>query len=299
MRDLRFDLSAARIVHDNVGDSGIVEAVFAEGAPNRRFQARLVAIRGAENLPPDQIAKQTRNYDSHAGYLQQYQGFRIGDVELASQNYSYLSIWSGSMLGRPCTWAAVLPLVRDRSSWLLLVDDATGYPLYQGEYNVGGRLASEYCVTEFRPGAAAQIPNDVAWWTPTHYGLQDFPSEGDAVVAYGTPVGAKPPFPALANELPSGYTLALSRISTLLLNGDKTLVFDYSDGIDHLFLTEKPSPNPIPPASAGHQVQIYTDLAATLCRFEHDGIEFLAVGRGNPEPVKHLAKSVYGRAVAR
>ena len=300
MSELRVDLVAERLVHDKDGDSGVVEQVFCEGAPGKQFSARLLEVHGAAQLTPEQLATKVRKYDLHASFLRQYQGFRISDPGLASENYYYLPIWSGTTLGRACRWAAVIPLDHDRSSWLLLLDDETGYPLYHGEYNAAGRLASEYRVTAFRPGVLAQIPSNVTWWKPTMFGLREFGTDLDAVQAFTVAPGTKLPLPAIAAELPKGYELAVSRISTLLLNGDQTLVFDYSDGIDHLLLSERQSPNPQQPASAGHQIMLFADFCATLCKFEHGGIEFLAVGgSGNVDSVSKLAKGLYARSVAR
>ena len=301
MSDLRLEVVGERIVHDASGEWGFSERVFFEGAPTRRFAPKLVEILGGATLPPQEVAARARKYDNHASFLQQYSGFRISDPALASSNYRYLQLFSGSYLNRTTVWAAVIPEVRDRSAWLLQLDSETGYPLYQGEYNVQGRLATEYRVTTFRPGIEAQIPATVAWWQTTNYSLKDYAASEAAVAALttGATSNTKGPIVAMASDLPRGYELAISRVTTFLLNGEKTLVFDYSDGIDHLFVSERITSNPEPPASAGHQILLYSDMSATECKFECGGIEVLAIGRGNREVVKDLAKALYARAIAR
>ena len=274
---------------------GYRERLTFEGGEAGRFALELVDVLGKEALAQHELLQRREAFLRHAGFIERFHSFRVFDIAAAQQNYEVHYIQAGQHLGRPTSWLVVLPKNADRSAWLLQIDQATGFPFYRGEYSSGGVLCSEVIVRSAALGAQAQIGSNVPWWAPVGFDIKDFATAEDAILASGNPAAF---VPEIGNSAP-GYGLDICRITTNLLDATKTLVFGFSDGIDHMFLTERARPDiaPVDPNGEMHVIKVFSDIGVTECEFSHNRTQCLVVGRGNKDTIKAACKQFYLQVV--
>lgn len=238
-----------------------------------RFDLRLASGLG---LNPAEEARQQSVHHPHRAYLHLYGSFRVHDAALANANYTLRFEGACNRLGRACFRVAVLPNSTTANIWLVDLDVETGYPLIRTEYTPQGRMVSMLSVVAFEHGQAARasIGNDASWWTGAN--RRTFSSPRSAIAAIGNASVKMPPAP------PSGFALRQSSVHVDALTGDKTLVLDYTDGIESLQLLQNPSaPKPrlgMFKDDKAYAIMEFADLRSTQLLFHVKGVEYQVLG---------------------
>lgn len=245
---------------------------------------------GLENKALSEFELQLRKsrFANQSGFLFRYQSFRIADSERASENYAITFLGISTRIERPVYQIAVTSKVGARSAWFLEIETTTCYPLYRAEYDISGHLVGEIEVTSYDTTYdGSSLPQSV----PSH-SEKSYSTPTDAVAALNLPTKGVPE----SGALPPGYEPRSSKVVTDPLNGDKKAVLTYSDGIDQIFMTVAADPGLFRPA--GHTVAVHQDaVGVTQCMFVHAGVQYVVVGRGADEPVRHVARVLYSQAV--
>jgi hypothetical protein len=287
---LDYEVRQVRRGHDPDGVwIGLKEAhnhIAARGNQPERFELKLTGVDG-RSLSEAELAERQRIFGLLEGALYYDQGFRIRDLERASRNYRIRFLGYTTRVQRPALRVAVLSPHRDRSAWLLEVDERTGFPLYSGEYDPLGRLIGELEVTAFRIGTP-QEPVQGEWWEP-RLGIRLHAAARPCLDELGVPGTALP----TAAQLPPGLDFFAARTVTDPLNGNLTAVLEYTDGIDHLHVQQ--SKLPYPQSIGQGDTILHSDEASMMhFMFVHRFVRVIITGNKSQHPrLRALAYELY------
>jgi hypothetical protein len=154
----------------------------------------------------------------------------------------------------------------------------------------GITLQSEVIVTSFLSGV--RVPNATIWWSPlkkievTATVLETLKKALPQSKAYVEP--------SLA-ELPGGFHLAGSEVHQEPLKGKFLAVLRYTDGVDHLFVTERNVP--LTARAAEDSIYYLVVDGVTRCAFTHRGVSFDVIGRNDRDAVQNASRGIYRRAI--
>lgn len=259
-----------------------------------KFRLQFRGIEG-RNLTSGEFTNLSTLFAGKAGFTFRYKGFHVADPVLAAKTYDLIFLTTTKRSTKQGTFdvyrVAVIPKRWDRTAWLLELDTRTGYPLYAGEYSLGPngiKLQSEVIVTSYLMGFRA--PN-ASWWSPLK-GIQTTPTALDAVkkaltksTTFVTPAQA---------ELPGGFQLAGAEVHTDPFGGGRLAVLRYTDGVDHLFVTERN----VPVTRRGEDSIKFLHVDGVIrCAFTHRGVSFDVVGRDGLDSVRRASVGIYARAI--
>jgi hypothetical protein len=249
-------------------------------------------------------------YRNHAGLLHLHGGFGVHDPVAAAQNYRLFDFGQAQRIGRPVRRVVVFPNQADKGIWVVEVDTQTGIPIYTAEYDSQLRLINELETTLFsvfgsslaRNGAPAGAKS--TWnWKP-RMRVSRFASLPLAATML---TGMSPIQPAIASIVPE-YSQDLVQVTEDPVNGDRTLVLGYTDGIDEFFVLQNqgggnpfqnnPSINVAGKGSA-HAIASYDgdDPALRAYVFHENGITFRVVGRASLVRLKDVSFRLCQQAV--
>lgn len=271
------------------------------GVPDSPFQLEFVDVVGAV-LSPAERQNWQNTYARHASLLFHHGGFAVHDPALADANYTLHDFGLTRRANREARRAVVFPRRFDKALWVVDVDTETGIPLYAGEYDSALRLVGEVEVVTFAFGA--QVPQLAAGWNWVPRNQVD---------VYATPQLAmqqmQPGFvvaPALASVL-TEYAVHRAQVTTNRLNGDRSLVIGYSDGIDEFFviqganlsdpLANSPSRMPGLAQTKPHTIATYDDPALRVYVFHEKGTTFQIAGSGTLARLKVAAYELCRQAI--
>lgn len=271
----------------------------ATGRSDSPFKLEFVDLVGAGVPDATARTKWSDLYRSNAGLLHMHSGFHVTDAAQAQQNYQLFDFGRAQRLGRDVRRVVVFPFRADKAIWLLDLDAVTGVTLYAAEFDAQLRLTSELETTVFSVlGSAMQVdPRRTgvpAWsWRPK-MPVTRVASLQDAAVLYG---GAAPTQPAIA-PIVADYRQHLVQVTEDPVNGDKTLVLGYTDGIDEFFVMQtrgggNPFSSNVAIASAtqssAHAIASYDDQAMRAYVFHQAGTTYWVVGSGALARLKDVA----------
>jgi hypothetical protein len=264
-----------------------------------RFKLSFYGIEG-RTLKGNDFARRAALFGNQAGFTFQHRGFHVVDAALAAKQYDLMFLAretrSTRQGVRDVYRMAVIPKRWDRTGWILLLDTATGYPVYMGEYALGSNaidLRSELFATYFLSGVRVPDAKDKSWWAPIK-GIEAMASAGAAVKKALTK-STKYVLPMLS-ELPGGFRLETSEVHTDPYSGDRSALLGFTDGVDRIFVTERN----VPLKKRGREDTIWyrDEKGLTQCGFSHHGVAFRVVGRSVRDTVRKLSLGVFRRAVA-
>ena len=245
-------------------------------------------------------------YRKHAGLLHLHGGFRVRNAALAQQNYQLFDFGAGQRLGRAVRRVVVYPNAQDKAIWLVDLDVETGVALYCGEYDSRLQLISELETTTFTwNGPVIELgPRSAgkpAWsWRPKMQvnRFQDFARAAAQFVT--APV--QPAVGAIVGD----YSQNLVQITEDPVNGDRTLVLGYSDGVDEFFVLQtQGSDNPFlnspavrnVNATQAHAIASYDDASMRAYIFHEAGTTYWVVGSGSLSRLRDVSMRVCRQAV--
>lgn len=271
------------------------------GAQDSPFQLEFVDLVGAV-LTSAERQTWLSTYARHASLLFHHGGFAVHETALAEANYTLHDFGLTRRANREARRAVVFPRRFDKALWVVDVDTETGIPLYAGEYDSALRLVGEVEVVAFAFGA--QVPRLAAGWNWTPRNQVD---------VHATPQLAmqqmQPGFvvaPALASIL-NEYSVHIAQVTTNRLNGDRSLVLGYTDGIDEFFVIEganlsdplanSPSRMPGLAQTKPHTIAAYDDPALRVYVFHEKGTTFQVAGSGTLARLKDAAYQLCHQAV--
>lgn len=227
-------------------------------------------------------------------YLYQHASFRVQDPALAAANYTLHFQGVNVRLGRSVFNMAVVPASPEKSVWLLELDVDTGYPLSSLEYAPSGEVVSMLTVIDFAHDSAAQniIGNSANWWVPSH--RQSFATASAAVAAIPREQPLLEP-----KSRPRGYDLVDSRITTDALTGNRTLVLDYTDGVDSVHLLEFPGATPMHPTRRRdeYSILVFDDLRRRHMTFYRKDVQYLIIGSPTDSAIEEFAHKTLSEAL--
>lgn len=263
---------------------------------NARFRLTLDSVPGL-SLDPVELEQRRTVHASHAGYLQQFETFRVENPVAAARNYTLLHLDDRERLGRATHRVAVVPRRFGRSAWILELDAATLYPLFSAEVSAFGVVVATLEVTTFALATPAEL-SAVTWWAPTML-MSRF---SDATSAAAS-LGLVRPAAMDGAALPADYALIEVRAVRNDLRPESSLVFVHGDGIDSLFVidTYGAPPPPLPWSSPGdptapYAIFSYADQNVAQLMFHVHGVRTMVIGRSSHLELGLLAESLLRQA---
>jgi len=250
-----------------------------------------------------EMARWDWKYRTYAALLYDYGAFRVHDAALAASNYTIHHFGLGRRADREVRRVVVFPRRLDKSIWLIDLDVETGLLLYSAEYDSQIRLVGELAVT--RVLAPAEL-------TPSIPALQSrllltrFADLGSALATFAG--GTAPIAPEIGKITPE-YSIVRVHVAMDPLNGERSLVLTYSDGVDTFFVLQTPGrPNPLdlsPSAIAAlgakkpQTIAYYDDPSLRTYWFGDSGVCFEVTGRGTALRLRDAAVSIYRQSLSR
>ena len=266
----------------------LVHGAVATGQPGQRelFDLQFVSLENTV-MSAAQLQLAKIQYAEKAGFLYNFQSFRVFDVTAATSNYVISFLGIGQRAKRAVYRVAAHSRLGGRSGWLLELDLETGYPLYRGEYETSGALVSEVEVLGYDPNYAGPLPLPAP-----QIGITRFSDPSAAATKLQLPSRVVP----LSGVLQSGYAFGSAKSVTDPFTGLKKLILIYSDGIDQVFLTI--SSDPRESLGEGHVFTSYRDAAGiTQASFVDRGIQFVVIARGTEDAVHSLVYRLFAQVV--
>jgi hypothetical protein len=268
--------------------------VVANGTQDPRFAIAFVGVQGevANSLLSQRWMS---HYRRHAALFFRHGEFQVRDLAVAQANYSLHCFGSVVRAGRAAHRVVVFPRHFDKAIWVLEVDSETFVPLYTAEFDMQMRLLSEIEVETF-----SRTPGAFVAWTPTMV-VRPQSSFQTAKTYLGGHAGLLEPDAAVTPE----FRVRRVDVNENPLNGDRTLVLAYSDGIDEFFVTEvhgAVSPFESLPAldksDPSHTIGRYRDPALRVLVFWDDDVSYHVAGRGSLQRLDEVARTLLVKAVA-
>lgn len=281
----------------------------ANGRSDSPFKLDFVDLVGSGAPDATVRTKWNEIYRSNAGLLHMHGGFHVTDPVLAQQNYQIFDFGRAQRLGRDVRRVVVFPLRADKPIWLLDLDVVTGVTLYAAEFDSQLRLIGELETTALVVSSSMQLDRrrsmvPVWSWRPKMI-VSRVATIQDATALYG---GAAPTQPAIGGVV-GEYRQHLVQVTEDPVNGDKTLVLGYTDGVDEFFVLQSrgggnPFASNVAIASAtsasSHAIASCDDQAMRAYVFHESGTTYWVVGSGSLVRLKDVAfrlcqQSVTGR----
>ena len=273
------------------GQGGLVTlreslTVEGKGGSDSPFRLSFEAVVGQAPTAP--VRQWSAVYDTHAGLVYRHGAFAVRDAKQARKNYRLISFGDATRAGRPAWRVIVFPRRLDKGIWVVDLDRQTGVPLYRAEYSVHGKLISELEVTTFalvNPGAALRNS-----WKPS-LEISNL-NKLNQVASRLSSVPVEPQVDGIMGE----YEQHMMHMTEDPLNGDKSLVIGYTDGVDEFFiLQEFGRINPIPivrshDAGEAHTIASYNDPHMRVYVFHVAGVTYKVVGRSSLMRLQDVAR---------
>jgi hypothetical protein len=277
-----------------------------DGTNDSAFKLDFVDVVGPGSGDSTSRSRWNEVYRTHGGLLHMHGGFRISDPVVAQQNYQIYDFGAAQRIGRAVRRVVVFPNLIDKGIWLLDLDVETGVALYTAEFDSRLRLINELETTSFQVtgsvvelGARTQKP---AWsWRPKQI-VERFPDLQSAQSNLGGMTTLQPAIGSIVAE----YQQRTVQVTEDPVNGDRTLVLGYSDGVDEFFVLQSqgggnpfldnPSIQNIN-ATAAHAIASYDDPAMRAYVFHENGTTFWVVGRGSLERLKGVSFRLCQQAI--
>lgn len=281
--------------------------VQADGTSDPAFKLEFLDVVSGSSSNSIARTQWSEVYRNHAGLLHLHGGFRVTDVALAQQNYQLFDFGASQRLGRAVRRVVAYPNAQDKSVWLVDLDVDTGVVLYSGEYDSRLQLVSELETTSFTVnGPVIQLgPRNVgkpAWsWRPKMQ-VSRYTSFAGAAAQFGAVAPVQPAIGAIVGD----YSQKIVQITEDPVNGDRTLVLGYTDGIDEFFVLQtQGSDNPFldNPAvrnindTEAHAIASYDDASMRAYIFHEAGTTYWVVGSGSLARLRDVSMRVCRQAV--
>ena len=281
--------------------------VQADGTPDAAFKLDFVDVVAPTGSSSSARVQWGEVYRANAGLLHMHGGFRIADAQLAQQNYQIFDFGTCRRLGRDVRRVVVYPNRQDKGAWMVDLDVQTGVILYSAEYDAQLRLINELETTSFvLTGSAIELgPRNrtkPAWsWRPKMQ-VSKFDSISAASVRLGSFVPTQPSLGSVVTD----YRQNLVQVTEDPVNGDRTLVLGYSDGIDEFFVLQtKGGGNPFSEhpavrnvnATSAHAIASYDDASMRAYVFHESGTTYWVVGSGSLARLKDVSFRICQQAV--
>ncbi len=261
-------------------------------------------------------AQWTDTYRANAGLLHMHGSFLVHDPIAAAVNYRIYDFGIAQRANREVRRAVVFPIRLDKAIWVVDVDTATGTVLYSGEYDSNLTLLSEVEATSFLPVASVGKPriqgassNNAStastkppWsWRP-RMNVTQFPDFAAAAASLTGSVVVQPAIAPIVSE----YVQSFCQVTEDPVNGDRTLVLGYTDGIDEFFVLQTLgvadpfANNPAIQAAIegrSHAIASYDDPAMRVYLFYESQTMFQVIGSGSLLRLKDVSMRVCRQAV--
>jgi hypothetical protein len=290
---------------------GVIEDVVQEGGgADAHFRVDFVDVEGVAP-PPDLRTRWSNVYVQSASLLHEHGGYRIRQLAAARANYTLHPFNRGMRGTRSCWWLVVAPVRRDKCSWVLALDEVTGVPLYQGQIDSQGRLLAEIDVLSLQVGAS---PGTI-WWSPAMT-VTRFATPAAAIASIQSSGARQIPYRLLVpaiNQVVPDYSLLFTQVTQTPLNGDRTLVLCYTDGVDEFFVLQSPNATDpfalLPVGGAGAKalgkalsdkemaVARYDDASMRVYLFHREGVLVRIAGQGALLRLDDVARRLAQQAV--
>lgn len=278
--------------------------VAGNGTSRPLFQLAFAGLDAASS-PSTDPQKWTRLYQRYASLFHEHGGFRVHDAAQAAINYTLTPLGTAVRAGRDVERVVVFPRRVGKSIWLIEVDRAMGLVLYSAEYDSALRLLGELEVTALRTGAEVTGLQGNWHWSPLSR-IERFASIAQAVATIDDSTALVSP---QIRGLVPDYPLLGVHMSENPLNGSRSLVATYSDGIDAFFVIQLPGqPDPLQGAPSGfrqtggatpHTISYFDDPTLRVYLFHHDSVDFRVSGRGTLNRLEGVARAIYRQAIRR
>lgn len=268
--------------------------VAANGSPDPEFSLRFLAVEG-EPSGSSSWSTWTQNYARYAGLYHRHGSFRIRDLQRATANYTLNDLGPTQRAGRSARRVVVFPVRLDKSVWLLDVDSVTCAVLYAAEYDAQLRLLSEVEALTFTPAANVTTP-----YVPV-MGITAVQGVDAARRLMPGALLVEPSMQGVAE-----YSLGKAQVVDNPLNGRRSLVLAYTDGVDEFFVVQSPGssdwsaglPSQGKAGGGAPRTMARTrDAQMTSLLFWLGGTSFRVDGRGSLRRLDDFAKQVYRQAI--
>src|SRR5262245_26057402 len=304
------------------GNGGLVEVreqltLEGDGTADSSFDLSFVDIPGGV-IDPVASARWDNTYRTNAGLLHKHGCFLVRDPVTAARNYGIHDFGFAQRAGREVRRVVVFPFRMDKGIWVIDIDTWTGTVLYSAEFDSSLRLLNELETTVFTPiqavknipsststpGQALPVPSQTKWgWQPRMV-VTRFPTIDD--VAQVVP-DAKLLSPKI-EDIVTEYSQSLCQLTEDPVNGDRTLVLGYSDGVDEFCVLQTlGGQDPfrglwanLRTAQSGprtHSIASYDDPALRAYVFFENGTLFQVSGRGSLLRLKDVSLRLCQQAV--
>ena len=279
--------------------------VQADGTADAAFKLEFLDVVGSSGN--SSRTQWSEVYRSNAGLLHMHGGFRITDASLAQQNYQLIDFGACRRIGRDVRRVVLFPNLQDKGIWLVDLDVLTGVVLYAGEYDAQLRLVNELETTSFAVTSSVvelgpRNAGKPAWsWRPK---MQV--SKFDNISAASARLGSFVPTQPALGSVVTDYRQNLVQVTEDPVNGDRTLVIGYTDGIDEFFVMQSHSAdNPFLDnpavrnvnASNAHAIASYDDASMRAYVFHELGTTYWVVGSGSLARLKDVSFRICQQAV--
>ncbi|HET6204006.1 MAG TPA: hypothetical protein VFI25_14540 [Planctomycetota bacterium] len=197
-------------------------------------------------------------YALQKSYLAKYRDFTVVDPELVLDNYAIeVSPYSPPVLGRS-TGQARFRRKSDGRAFEVVWDLETGVVLDAQEFDDANHLVArtQYVSITFPPA----------------------PSPPGHLVTHGAPVDEDIPEGYRPGALPQGFR-ARRAYAAQIPGGEKARVDEYTDGIDRLFLVQRPQTSPSPTSSGPIEVRRLRSGVVEMLEIDLPGAVATVVGK--------------------
>lgn len=264
-------------------------------------------------MDPATAAKWTETYRTSAGVLHMHGEFRVHDPVLAARNYGLYDFGVVHRLGRDARRVVIFPRRMDKGIWVVDVDAITGVPLYSAEYDSSLRLINDLETTLFSQTSivdrgsvvgATGVAGGASWgWQPRMI-VNRFADYATALQAPNAPTQSLSP---AIQSIVAEYSPSMVQITEDPVNGDRTLVLGYTDGVDEFFVLQSTGPQDPFKAIFGlskngkvgatHAIATYDDPAMRAYVFFQGGLMFQVLGRSSLTRLEDVSVRVLRQAV--
>lgn len=229
----------------------------------------------------------SRTYALNAGLIHRHGSFAVRDIALARQNYTLHDFGDVQRANRLARRVVVFPRRLDKTFWVVDLDRFTGAMLYAAEFDLQMRLLGELEVTSFQQ--VSQRSSDDWAWQPRMI-VSRYASIAQARLHLAGQAVVQPDLVGPGRVLEE-YALGFVQLTEDPVNGDKTLVLGYTDGVDEFFVMQdfggrdpfpQPQTNQRPTQDAGtHRIASWDDPSLRVYVFHAKGVTYKIAGRSS------------------